>query len=96
MSLSAPDQAWLLGVVKIPAAGRVSQHKQQAHYLDRVEGGHLSGLFPVTVLLKLNLAGLLDEVTNMAAAGGQAIGTAVTGDVVTVTGIASLDRLCGG
>jgi len=65
--------------------------------MDYVEEGENSiGLFPVAVLLKLDLTSFLDEVTNMAAAGSEAIGTTVTGDIVTATSVPSLDRLCGG
>lgn len=53
-------------------------------------------MFPVAVLLKFDLAGLLNKVANMAAAGSETVGTTVTGDVVTATSVASLDRLCDG
>ena len=59
-------------------------------------GENLIGLFPVAVLLKLNLTGLLDEVANMAAAGSEEVGTTAAGDIVTVASVASLDRLCSG
>ena len=64
--------------------------------LCRREAEKLISLFPVAVLLELDLTRLLDEVANMAAAGSEAVGTTVAGDIVTVTSVASLDHLCGG
>ena len=56
--------------------------------LCRREGEKLISLFPVAVLLELDLTRLLDEVANMAAAGSEAVGTTVTRDIVTTTSVA--------
>lgn len=53
-------------------------------------------LFPVTVLLELDLTRLLDKVANMATACSKEIGATVTRDVVSTTGAASLNHLRNG
>lgn len=56
----------------------------------------LKRLFPVGILLKLNLTRLLDEVANVAAARSKEISATVARDIITATSIASLNRLCSG
>jgi len=57
----------------------------------------LVGLFPaVSCLLELDLTGLLDEVTNVAAAGSEEVATTTTGNVIAGTSFSSLHRLRGG
>jgi len=56
----------------------------------------LIGLFPVTALLELDLARLLDQTTNVAAAGGEEVINPTAGDVVAGTSFPSLHCLCDG
>ena len=70
--------------------------KSTLYWLCRRKGENSIGLFSVAVFLELDLTSFLNEVTNMTAAGSEAIGTTITGDIVTATSVASLDRLCGG
>ena len=71
--------------------------KKEVHYLYRVGKGMKSiGLFPIGVLLELDLTRLLDEVANVAAARSKEISATVTRDTITSTSTASLKCLYSG
>lgn len=68
------------------------QHR--LHYLHHVrKKSKLIRLFSVSILLEFNLARLLDEVADVAAACGKEISATVTGDIVAATSVAPLNGL---